>query len=136
MIAVSGNSGSGTTVPRGSRKRRLLASVAVALGYMLMTAVPALEPTPAAAQTFSFGGFRIHVHGMGGYSGRHYGRRHASSRRHGHRRGRGQDEDTAGPAPAPAAPPAAPVAASAPAEVPVTSATRPVLHGPDIEPSK
>lgn len=143
MIAVNGNSGLGTMVPRGLCKRRLLASAAVALGFMVMTAVAALEPTPAAAQTFSFGGFRIHVSGLGGGGGyyRHRSSRHHAdngSRRHGrHHRDREQEEETAAKAaPAPQMPVAAPVASSAAAEAPVTSTSRPLLHGPDIEPSK
>ena len=144
MIAVRENLDSGTTVPRGSWKRRLLASAAAALGYMLMTALPALEATPAAAQTFVVGGFRIHVSGMGGGGG-HYYSHHRSSRhhadtgslRHARRRGGEREEETAaGPAPASQIPPAAPVATSPSVEVPVTSAARPLLHGPDLEPSK
>ena len=152
MIAVRANSGNETTSPRGSRKRRLLASAAVALGYLLITAVPTLEPTPAAAQTFVFGGFRIHVHGMrggGGYYRHHSGRHHASasSRRHGRRRGGGEEEETAQKPVPPQSPAAQPVRSNAPAEMPatsatrpaempVTSATRPAPHAPDFELSK
>jgi hypothetical protein len=140
MTAVNGNSGFGTMVPRASSKRRLLASAAVALGFMVVMALP----TPAAAQTFSFGGFRIHVSGLGGGGGyyRHRSSRHHagtsnSNRRHARRRGGEQEEETAArTAPAPQMPVAAPVASSAAAEVPVTSTSRPLLHGPDIEPSK
>jgi len=137
----SANLGSGTTVARRSRKRGLLASAAVALGYMVLTAVPALEPTPAAAQTFVVGGFRIHVSGMrigGGRYYRHRSSRHADSgsRRHGRRRGGGGREEETASARAPQPVVAAPVASTAPAEVSLTSAKRPVLHGPDIEPSK
>jgi hypothetical protein len=148
MVILSGNSGCGTTLLSGSHNRGLLAAAAIALGAILMTAVSVLEPMPADAQTFVIGGFRIHVHGLGVYSGRHYGRRQASrstsSRRHGHRR-RGHDEDVAEkekPASTPQAPagPAAGLGPAAtgitPVELPISSVRRPVLHGPDIEPSK
>jgi hypothetical protein len=139
MIAINGNLGSWTMIPCGLRKRRFLAGAAVAT--MLMTALPVMQPTPAAAQTFVIGGFRIHVHGLGGggYYSRHRSSRHAStsSRRHARRRGGDQEEETAAKtAPAPQAPAAAPVIATPVAEGPVTSANRPLLHGPDIEPSK
>jgi hypothetical protein len=138
MIAVNGNSGLGTMVPRGLRKRRLLAGAAAALGFMAVTALPVLAPTPAAAQTFVIGGFRIHVHGLGGggYYSRHRSSRHhagtTNNRRHARHRGGEQEEETAAKtAPAPQVPVVAPVA-----EAPVTSTSRPLLHGPDIEPSK
>jgi hypothetical protein len=109
---------------------------------MVMTSVPGVGPTPAAAQTFSFGGFRIHVSGLGGggyyrhHSSRHHASNSNSSRRHGrHHRGGDREEETARATPAPRLPEAAPVAATPVVEIP-TSTSRPVLHGPDIEPSK
>jgi hypothetical protein len=139
MIDVNGNSGSLTIISRGLRKRHFLASAAMALGLIVMT----LPATPAAAQTFSFGGFRIHVSGLegGGYYRHRSSRHHAgtSNRRHARRHGGEQEEETAAtrtPTPTPQVPAAAPVITTPTAEVPVTSASRPLLHGPDIEPSK
>jgi hypothetical protein len=142
MIAGNGNLGSGTMVPCGSRRRFFLASAAVGLGLMVMTALPGLGPTSAAAQTFVIGGFRIHVHGLGGggYYSRHRSTRHHAStsnnRRHARRRSGEQEEETAAKAaPAPQMPAAVPVATSV-ATQPITSTSRPLLEGPDLEPSK
>ena len=140
MIAASRNTGSGTSVRRTARKRSLLASVAVALTYMLMTAGPVLEPTPAEAQTFAIGGFRIHIGGMGGHYGRHrYGRRHAgySRSRHARRRGGGGESTADQREPAATPPPTTPAtgSASVPASGPVPlSTSRPAPQGPDFEP--
>jgi hypothetical protein len=134
MIAATGNAGSGTTAPVATVKRGLFASAAVALAYVLMMAVPGLEPTPAAAQ-FGFGSFHIYFHGGGGghyRGGRHYSRHHGSSR---HARNRRGDETPV--AEEKEAPSSSGSSRPAPAEVPVTpSSSRPALHGPDFEPSK
>jgi hypothetical protein len=137
MSKVNGNSGSRTIVPCWLRKRHFLASAAIALG-LTVTALPALQPTPAAAQTISIGGFRIHVSGLGGggYYRHRSSRHHAASsnRRHARRRGGQQEEETAAtPTPTPQVPAVTPVIAT---EAPVTGSSRPLLHGPDIEPSK
>jgi hypothetical protein len=136
MIAARGNVGSGTTTPRAPVKRSLMTSAAVAMAYVLMMGVPGLEPTPAAAQ-FSFGGFHIYVHGMGGghyRGGRHYSRRHGSSRHARNRRG--EESPVAEEKEAPSSSGSG-SGRSAPAEVPLTpSVSRPTLHGPDFEPSK
>jgi hypothetical protein len=133
MIAATGNAGSGTTRPGAPVKRGLIASAAVALAYVLLMAVPGLEPTPAAAQ-FGFGGFHIYIHGGGHYrGGRHYSRHHGNSRHARNRRGDespvAEEKETPSSSAASGRP--------APTEVPVTSsASRPALHGPDFEPSK
>jgi len=132
MIAATGSVGSGTTAPGAPVKRGLIASAAVALAYVLMMAVPGLEPPPAAAQ-FGFGGFHIYIHGGGHYrGGRHYSRHRGSSR---HARNRRGDETPV--AEEKEAPSSSGSSRPAPTEVPVTpSSSRPALHGPDFEPSK
>lgn len=133
MIAVSGNAGS-STPPRGAPgPRTFSARAALAMIYVVMMAVPTLEPVPAAAQ-ISIGGF--HFGGGGRY---HRGRGYYRSRSHRHSRRRQRDQKEE-----PVAEEKVPAIPSSPGASPSTPTTptgpagpsRPEPRGPNFEPSK
>lgn len=137
MIRVGSTAGSCRPL---SVRRILLTSCAVLVAAgMIMLGSPVGGPKPARAQ-FSFGGFHISVGGRG------WRRGHRSRSARHHRRHRNDDDampepDNAGgsrstPASAAAPDTGRPTVRPTSAPETSTSAGRPELHGPDLEPSK